>query len=189
MVNVAPIVAATAALNAATAALNAANATSAMRRRNGGRRAPTEEEIKKNQEYKDNEKALSEDYAKAYKSACASIDDSKTVVENRGKMETCITYYDDKGNLLIRETALTFMIDGETTTEIYSPYSGKKLFSNRVYHSPEEDIEHITHYDSEGNDDTQMYAKKKMLEAKRDKEKAKKRLRRMKLNRVFHKGR
>ena len=24
--------------------------------------------------------------------------------------------YDDKGNLLIRETALTFMIDGETTT-------------------------------------------------------------------------
>ena len=183
MVNVAPIIAATAAMNAASAALNA------KRVLNKGKRAPTEEEIKKNQEYKDNEKALSEDYAKAYKSARASVDESATVVESQDRMEKVTAYYDDKGNLLIRETALTFMIDGETTTEIYSPYSGKKLFSNRVYHSPEEDIEHITHYDSEGNDDTQMYAKKKMLEAKRDKEKAKKRLRRMKLNRVFHKGR
>ena len=183
MVNVAPIIAATAAMNAASAALNA------NRVLNRGKRGPTEEEIKKNQEYKDNEKALSEDYAKAYKSARASVDESKTVVESQDRMEKVTAYYDDKGNLLIRETALTFMIDGETTTEIYSPYSGKKLFSNRVYHSPEEDIEHITHYDSEGNDDTQMYAKKKMLEAKRDKEKAKKRLRRMKLNRVFHKGR
>ena len=183
MVNVAPIIAATAAMNAASAALNA------NRVLNRGKRGPTEEEIKRNQEYKDNEKALSEDYAKAYKSARASVDESKTVVESQDRMEKVTAYYDDKGNLLIRETALTFMIDGETTTEIYSPYSGRKLFSNRVYHSPEEDIEHITHYDSEGNDDTQMYAKKKMLEAKRDKEKAKKRLRRMKLNRVFHKGR
>ncbi len=183
MVNVAPIIAATAAMNAASAALNA------KRVLNKGKRVPTEEEIKKNQEYKDNEKALSEDYAKAYKRARASVDESKTVVESQDRMEKVTAYYDDKGNLLIRETALTFMIDGETTTEIYSPYSGKKLFSNRVYHSPEEDIEHITHYDSEGNDDTQMYAKKKKLEAKRDKEKAKKRLRRMKLNRVFHKGR
>ena len=41
------------------------------------------------------------------------------------------------------------------------------------------------YYDSDGNDDTKMYSKKKMLEAKRDKEKAKKRLLRMKMKGVF----
>ena len=132
---------------------------------------------------------MSEDYAKAYDRARASVDKSKTVVESQDRMEKVIAYYDDKGNLLIRETTLTFMVDSEKTTEVYSPYSGKKLFSNRVYDGSSHCFEDITHYDSEGNDDTQMYAKKKMLEAKRDKEEAKKRLIRMKLNRVFHKGR
>ena len=90
MVTVAHIVAVTAAVNSATAAVNAANATSAMRRRNGGRRALTKEEIKKNQEYRENEQALSEDYAKAYDRARASVDKSKTVVESQDRMEKVI---------------------------------------------------------------------------------------------------
>ncbi len=182
MVNIAPI----AALNAATAALNAANiARRNNRRRNGGRGVLSDEDIKRNEEYKENEVALHKDYEKAYNSAHASIDKSKTVVEGLGEMETTRTYYDDKGNILIRETTLTFMIDSETTTEVYSPYTGKKLFSNRIYRDASHEIDNITHYDSDGNDDTKMYSKKKMLEAKRDKEKAKKRLLRMKMKGVF----
>ena len=78
MVNVAPIVAATAALNAASSALNA------NRVLNKGKRAPTEEEIKKNQEYRENEQALSEDYAKAYKSACMGCKKSEVRLQAQG---------------------------------------------------------------------------------------------------------
>ena len=185
MVNIAPLVAATAALNAATAAnISAANA----RRKKGGRYVSAEV-LKKNEEYNENQEALSLDYEKAYTRAQASIDKSKTKIEDSGGIEAVYSYYDSQGNLLIRENLLRFSVDRETTTEIYSPYTGKKVFSCRLYEDSCNQIESIYHYDKDGNDDTNVYLKKKQLEAKRDKQKARKRLFNMKLNRILGKNR
>ena len=176
------IVPAVTAMLAATTAANAANmATMNNRRMRSARAALSAKNKKINQEYEENQTLLKTDYEKAYSRALASVDKTKTVVEDSGGIEKVSTYYDAEGNILIKERALRFMIDSETTTDIYSPYTGKKVFSNCVYRDSSHEIENISHYDKDGNDDTNMYAVNKKMEEKQDKVDAKKRLLKMKL--------
>ena len=184
--SVASLLASAAALNASAAALNASTAVMKNRRMRSARAALSAKNKKRNQEYEENQMLLKTDYEKAYSRALASVDKTKTVVEDSGGIEKFATYYDSEGNILIKESVLQFTVDSETTTDIYSPYTGKKVFSNRVYRDSCNEIENISHYDKDGNDDTDMYSINKKMEAKQDKLAAKKRLLKMKLKETFN---
>ena len=191
MVNIAPVVAA---VSAATATMNATN-TMRMMRDPAYRKSIMASQIRDAEErIMEKEDVLMHHFNKAKEQIIDKIDDSKIEV-NEVSNSFEYKYFDKSGNLLMVESGWQGIVDREVTTEIYSPETGEKTFSNCQYSGGSDGFSNTKHY-TKGVCDNDKFlarcakeAKKRELEAKREKHrekrKAQQRLLRIKTKKFF----
>jgi len=186
MVSIVPIVTATAALNTAAMARNA-------QLRNNPRYRKAVAEVKRVEimaRLKEREEILAYYYNQAFLEIAEDIDVSKTEHEKNG-FSYERRYFNAKGNLLVKESGWSAIMDEEVTTELYSPKSGEKIFSNRCYSDGVHEIVDINRY-KDGVCDTEellkehaQKLKRKQIEEEKQKHLAKRRLARMKVKKFL----
>ncbi len=183
MINIAPIIAANAALNAATATANS--------RQNMRNRKALEMSMKYEAEMrlKERNKILDYYYDQVYEEISKNIDHSKTVFKKGDGFK--YKYFDANDNLLMEKSGWCHLDEEDFTTTLYSKETGEKVFSKHSYvngYNVSESIEHYTNGVCDTEDLLKEHAnklKKKELEAKKETHRAKRRLARMKVKKFL----
>ena len=186
MVSIVPIVTAATALNTAVMARNAQ-----LRNNPEYRKAVAEaKRVEIMARLKEREEILAYYYNQAFLEIAEDIEVSKTEHEKDG-ISYERRYFNAKGKLLVKESGWSAIMDEEVTTELYSPQSGEKIFSNRCYSDGVHEIIDINRY-KDGVCDTEellkehaQKLKRKQIEEEKQKHLAKRRLARMKVKKFL----
>lgn len=184
MVVIAPVVAATAAVNAATASAN-------LRQSKAYREAlELSARYEAEMRHKERNDILESYYDEVYEEISEKVDDSKTKF-SKGSEGFKYEYFDTNGNLLMEKGGWCLLDTEDVTTTLYSPKTKEKVFSKHSYYNGFDSFDTYEHY-TNGVCDTEDLLKehvnklkRKELEAKREKHQAKRRLARMKVKKFF----